>query len=370
MNAPLPSTGWCLRFLSGAMKGRTIALKPGPNQLGSSGDCDVMLPGGDVLPRHLMITVGDLVVSVQRIATASFALNHEDVQQARRSVMVGDVLSIGAIDLQLEPTFPAAKAEDPIFATPEGASPDAAPPPRDFPRGTGFRVGAGLLVVSIVALLSLAIWAGGAGRPAVDTSRASLAAVQRAIVTFSEVQVVAQPGGQIAVRGFVESPARKQALLDAVAPFGDRVEVAVYAVNELIEQARRYVGAPGIAIDYVGEGRLVVSGASDDENIRQKLRRMGEDLHPSVIVSDKVQYRPGPVADPNADLRTQWAMWQQMLPARLVSITESEDGMRSIQLANGSRYYEGSVLKSGAELRRIDAGGIELFGGTPAPSKK
>ncbi len=144
----------------------------------------------------------------------------------------------------------------------------------------------------------------------------------------------------------------------------------MYAVDELVEQARRYVGSPGIAIDYAGAGRLVVSGVSDDEAIRQKVRRMGEDLHPSVIVSDKVQYRPAPTRDANADLRAQWAVWQQMLPARLVSITESGDGLRSIQLANGSRYYEGSVLKSGAELRRIDADGLELFGGTPVPQKK
>ncbi len=201
---PIPSTGWCLRFLGGAMKGRTLALKPGPNQLGSSGDCDLMLPGGDVLPWHLMITVGDLVVTAQKIGTASFALNHEDVDQARRSVMVGDVLSIGTIDLQLEPTFASVKPADPLFAASDGAPPGAPPPASRFPPGIGFRVGAVLLLVSAVALFGLAMRGVGASAPAIDTSRASLAAVQRAIVTFAEAQVVALPDGRVAVRGFVE----------------------------------------------------------------------------------------------------------------------------------------------------------------------
>lgn len=87
--------GWCLRFLSGAVKGRTIALKPGLNVLGSGGDCEVMLPGGDVLPRHLAFTVGELVVSMQRLGTASARLNGEDMRQPRRSVVAGDVVSLG-----------------------------------------------------------------------------------------------------------------------------------------------------------------------------------------------------------------------------------------------------------------------------------
>ena len=49
----------------------------------------------------------------------------------------------------------------------------------------------------------------------------------------------------------------------------------------------------------------------------------------------------------------------------MVSITEDGNGLRHIQLSNGSRYYEGSVLRSGAELKRIDADGLVLSGGVP-----
>ena len=51
--------------------------------------------------------------------------------------------------------------------------------------------------------------------------------------------------------------------------------------------------------------------------------------------------------------------------ARMVSITEDSNGLRHIQLSNGNRYYEGSVLRSGAELKSIDADGLVLSGGTP-----
>ena len=71
--------GWCLRFLSGAMKGRTIELRPGANAVGSAGDCDVMLPGGDVLARHLVFNVGELVVSVHKSAEAEVLLNRTEL---------------------------------------------------------------------------------------------------------------------------------------------------------------------------------------------------------------------------------------------------------------------------------------------------
>ncbi|REM27290.1 forkhead-associated protein, partial [Mycobacterium tuberculosis] len=70
-------------------------------------------------------------------------------------------------------------------------------------------------------------------------------------------------------------------------------------------------------------------GTVEDAAVRQKIRRLGEDLHPSVLVSDKVQYREKPAAEPKeTDLRTQWDGWQSVLPARMVSITEDGNGLR------------------------------------------
>ena len=367
---PVQNAGWCLRFLSGAVKGRTIALKPGINVLGSGGECEVMLPGGDVLPRHLVFTVGELVVSMQRLGTAAARLNGEDMQQPRRSVVAGDIVSVGQIDFQLDRSYPAAAQEDRMFA----AMPDVGagtPSVEAVPRRPGPRLGlwAGGVVVLLAVLGLAALWAGGERGVAMGgPGHVNLAEVERALAPFPEVEVVAAPGGQFSVKGYVESRQRREALQHAMAPFGSRVGVNVHSAEDMVEQARRYVADPGVAVTYAGQGRLVLTGTVEDASVRQKIRRLGEDLHPSVLVSDKVQYREKPQReDKDADLRAQWAGWQSVLPARMVSITEDGNGLRHIQLANGSRYYEGSVLKSGAELKRIDADGLVLSGGVPNP---
>jgi type III secretion protein D len=108
----------------------------------------------------------------------------------------------------------------------------------------------------------------------------------------------------------------------------------------------------------------------DDESVRGKLLRLSEDLYPTVQVSDKVQYVPRPVR-PRAvqeEPRESLQSWQRLLPSPLVSITQDEDGLSHIQLANGTRYYEGAVLRPGVVLAHIGADRVTVRGGTePLP---
>ena len=90
-----PSGGWCLRFLSGAAKGRTLALDRGENIVGSGSDCGVLLAGSDARPRHLIVQVGELAVALQRIGDAPVRLNGDEVTQRRRSLVGGDEIQIG-----------------------------------------------------------------------------------------------------------------------------------------------------------------------------------------------------------------------------------------------------------------------------------
>jgi type III secretion protein D len=53
----------------------------------------------------------------------------------------------------------------------------------------------------------------------------------------------------------------------------------------------------------------------------------------------------------------------------MVGITDDGRGLRYIQLANGSRYYEGSLLRSGAELTRIEDDHLVITGGPPPPGR-
>jgi type III secretion system YscD/HrpQ family protein len=362
----VPVAHWCLRFLSGAVKGRTIVLKPGANVLGSGGECEVMLPGGDVLPRHLVFTVGELVVSMQKIGTAGARLNGEEMTQPRKSVVAGDIVSVGAIDFQLDRSYPASEQDDrmfaPIHSAQQGEAAQAQPPVR--PAHLRYWVGGVVGLLAIVSMAALALGGDSLGSR-LGADSVNFAEVEKALAPFPEVQVLAAASGHFTVRGYVESKQRRETLQQAVLPFGGKVSVNVHAAEDMVEQARRYVGDPGVAVTYAGQGRLVLSGTVEDTGVRQKIRRLGEDLHPSVLVSDKVQYREKPVGESDAQQRAQWDGWQGLLPARMVSITEDENGLRHIQLANGNRYYEGSVLRSGAELKRIDTDGLVLSGGAP-----
>ncbi len=361
--------GWCLRFLSGAMKGRSIALKPGPNVLGSAGDCDLMLPGSDVQPRHLVFGVGELAVSVQRVGTAAALLNGEELKTQRRSVVAGDVVAIGQIEVQMDRSYALETRDESASEWAESILPGDAGGLREGPAPAAPRFGYAAwaaLPLAIAALLAVALLTGGATAPP-GSGGLDLAELEQRLAPFPEVEVVAAPGGQFSLKGFVESRQRKLALQQALLPYGHRVGLNVQAADELVEQARRYVGDPGVAMTYAGRGRLVVSGSVEDEAVRQKIRRLSEDLHPTVLVSDKLQVRPKSNADKDAEQRAQWSGWQGVLPARMVSITEDGHGLRYIQLANGNRYYEGSLLRSGAELTRIEADGLVITGGKPKP---
>lgn len=367
-----PVQAWCLRFLSGAVKGRTIALRPGPNVGGASGECDVMLPGSDVLPRHLVLHVGELVVALQRVGTAAVRLNGEPVVQARKSLVAGDAVGVGSIEFQLDRNYAPAPRDDRMFAPGAAALQYPGAGQADAGRAPRRVLLAGLAVLALMGALALGalLSGGGAGGVAPVAGLVNLGEVERALVPFPEVEVVALAGGQFSVKGYVESRERRAALQEAMAPFGRKVTVGAHAADDMVEQARRYVGDPGVAVTYAGQGRLVFSGSVEDGSVRQKIRRLSEDLHPSVLVTDRVIYREkaAAAAPPAPDLRAQWDGWQSVLPARLVSITEDGTGLRHIQLANGSRYYEGSLMRSGAQLQRIGADGLVLTGGDRPPA--
>jgi type III secretion protein D len=356
--------GWCLRFLSGAVKGRTIGLKPGPNLLGSGADSDVLLPGGDVLAKHLVIHVGELVVTLQRLGAASAQLNGDELAAPRRSVIAGDVVSIGAIDFQLDRSYPAADArqhgadEDDGF--PEsilGAElPQAlAAVPRQ-PRLSRYWSVAGLLL----AAGTLAAFAAWNGSVTAARGAGELPELGRVLKPYPEVELIAAGAG-FEVRGYVESGARRQALQQALAPFGARVNLQVHAADQIVEQARQYLAEPALSLSYAGQGRLVVAGTVDDAAVRRKLRRLAEDLPPAIRVSDQVQVRERAAPERPAAAASQstaLAELQAAMPGRIVSITDHGEQGRYIQLSNGARYYEGAVLPSGAELTRIGGDGL------------
>lgn len=353
-----PAPGWCLRFLSGAIRGRTILLAPGTNRVGSGPDSQILLPASDAQALHLVFTVGDVALSVQRIGEAAAAINGVPMPVTRRSVVVGDVVSIGTIDFQIERNYPvneqARDSRESMFldGDAELLASDTTLAAPATPRSTWrtWAVAAGVWVVTMAA----AWWglAGNASEGRPGAGLVDLAAIESVLKDFPETDAVVSGAGQVTVTGFVESQARRARLNQSMQPFGQRLVVRVHAVDELIDQARRFVSDPGLAVTYEGKGLIAVSGRTERADVQDKVLRLRDDLHPAVRVTDKVQYKPKPV-EAAMEARDQWAAWQKVLPSRMVSITDDGQGLRYIQLANGNVYFEGAVLKSGDELANL-----------------
>lgn len=350
--------GWCLRFLSGAIRGRTLLLAPGTNRVGSGPDSQILLPASDAQPQHLVFTVGEVALSVQRVGTAEAAVNGTPLAAGRRSLVVGDVVSIGGIDVQIERSYaaqePVRDAGDSMFVDDAVAGGDAAVATAPAARRITGRTWGVALGVWVLAM-TVGWWglAGNAteGRPV--AAGPDLAALDGVLKDYPEVDAVASASGQVTVTGFVESAGRRTRLVQATQAFGPAVVVRVHAVDEVLEQARRFVSDPGLAVTYDGKGLIAVSGRTERSDVRDKILRLRDDLHPTVRVNDKVQYHERPV-QAAVEVRDQWAAWQKVLPSRMVSVTEDGRGLRYIQLANGNVYFEGAVLTSGDALDDLD----------------
>lgn len=357
---------WCLRFANGALQGRTLALKAGLNVLGAGAEADVLLPVSAVLPQHLLLEAGALAVTVRRCGDAPVALNGTRLDAARRSLVAGDVLTVGDIDLELDMADAAGSTHDPLLAA--GAAQAAPVPPRDAGAAMGRGVRSVLAVAGLVIAASLLVIATTRHDSPADepVTRASLAAVQQVLHDYPETHAVAE-GARISVRGYVETRERQAALRRALGLLGAGIDLGVASADDLLEQARRFVGEPAVTFSYAGQGRLVAAGVVEDDAVRRQLRLLSEDLYPVALVADKVTVQPKSARPRPADLPPPAPAWKELLPARVVGISRDAQGVKHLQLADGSRYYEGATLKSGAELRRIDADSLVVAGAAAAP---
>ncbi|HRK57002.1 MAG TPA: hypothetical protein PLQ67_05700, partial [Burkholderiaceae bacterium] len=213
----------------------------------------------------------------------------------------------------------------------------------------------GVLAITLVFWVGLSdkpsgsdrVWNAASDQPDFET-------LHRVIAQHPELKVVDRPNGQLSVRGFVASRARRAALMESLRGFGDGVSVNIHAADEIVEQAYRYLGEPGLSIDYAGQGRLIVTGVTKNNAVHQKVARLAEDLRSVVAVIDEVEAE-NPQARSAQQRSSEFTKWENSLPAQMVGLTEFTNGMRHIQLANGVRYYEGATLESGEELVNIEA---------------
>ncbi len=375
-----PARQWAVRFLSGPLRGRAQTLTPGASVLGAAPDCDILLPSSEALPRHLVFTAGELALVVQRAADdAPVQLNGQPMSSSRRSLVAGDVVSIGKTDVQIDHSYPRHgldDAQEPRHADSMFLADDSddAHEARALASGRRRPGGAWAALLGAAALGAAAVlltsWLAGRGGDAAGDAAAQLSArsgadfvkLEKVLRDYPDVEVTAAPGGRLGLKGYVETAARLKALRDDVRKAAPQASIQVHVAEDLVEQATRFIGDPAVSVLYAGKGRLMAAGSVEGGAARERIKQLNNDWQPAAFIEDKLSQRqPQAPQESKAAADAQAvAFWQSQLPSRLVSVTEGDGGLRHVQLANGHRYFEGSQLKSGAELKRIEADALDI----------
>ena len=363
MDTPAPSASplkapWSLSFLSGPLYGRTIALKLGDNWVGSGADCDAIVADGEISPRQLRLSVGQIAVTVQNVGEAEASLNGAPLDSARRALRHGDVIEMGSIRLgivpaqqprELPPEAPAAKRG--------GALAQLAQHP--WPAWAASR----RVLVTLAALWGVMVLAGGAYLAIGATNpfwfQASaterLDQVVEALHDYPEVKVVPTGEGFV-VFGYVNSLSDRDRVQRLVQSFPQTTVGDVYVIDELLGSARLYFSDTPLTVAYAGHGKVVVGGAGA-RSLQQRVANFSKDAKPALQVIDRVAYedtgaaprKPKPSAGEVPDI---------------VGVYDDGTGTRFIETADGARYFEGSHLPGGLELQHVGADGVVFSRGS------
>jgi ribosome-associated protein YbcJ (S4-like RNA binding protein) len=347
------SGSWRLQFLRGPQHGRSVLLRQGENWIGSGADCEIVLADNDVEAKQLLLQVGDIAASIRNIGTTEVKINGEPLARQRRSLVPGDVLSMGKIQFEIDQVSAAEEAADMLEPAEQvtDASSEANPQqtPETIPRPFMHRLMAAYGgVASVVGVLLLAVgiftWAGGWGdaRNGEHTQAERIRELQQALTRYPEL-VLRAAGGRVTVSGYVSSGEERRQVQDLVQRSGTGAVADVHVVGDLLARARQYFSDTQLSIAYDGQGHVVISGTADRESVWQRVRNFAEDIRSVAEVVDKVQYElPQQAA----------ASGPAQIPA-FVGVYLSEDGARYLQTASGARYFEGARLQDGSEVVSI-----------------
>lgn len=339
---------WSLSFLSGPLSGRTLALKLGDNWVGSAAQCDVIVPERELAPRQLRLSVGQIAVSVQNVGQGEATLNGAPLDTTRRALRHGDIVEIGALRLGI---VPATQARVLAPAAPAPAERGrltrwVAAPWTAWMASRRFVVGLGVLW-GVLVLAGGAYLAIGATDPfwfqASATER--MQTVTAALHDYPEATVKPTSTGFI-VSGYVNTLSDRDRLQRIVQTFPQTTVGDVYVIDELLGSARLYFSDTPLTVTYGGHGTLLVGGAGN-HSLQERVANFAKDARPALQVIDRVAYAGAqPQAKPAAPPLV------GNVPD-IVGVYDDGLGTRFVETADGARYFEGSRLPGGLEVRHI-----------------
>lgn len=342
---------WSLSFLSGPLYGRTLALKLGENWVGSAAQCDVIVPDREVAPRQLRLSAGQIAVSVQNVGEGDVTLNGVALDATRRALRHGDVVEIGALKLGIVPS--AEPRASTLAPQPQPSASHlarwAAAPWAAWMASRRFVVGLGVLW-GVLVLAGGAYLAIGATDPfwfhASATER--MQQVASALHDYPELNVKPTSTGFV-VGGYVNTLSDRDRLQRIVQTFPQTTLGDVYVIDELLGSARLYFSDTPLTVTYGGHGTLLVGGAGG-RSLQQRVANYAKDARPALQVVDHVSY----AGAPSSAVKKSAPPTAGDVPD-IVGVYDDGLGTRFVETADGARYFEGSRLPGGLELRQIGA---------------
>ena len=370
--ASLPKSPWSLRFLSGPLYGRSMPLKRGQNWVGSSADCDVILPDRAVAGRHLCLEVGDIAVAVRNVADTPAGAEATPVQLGgtplpqgvRRTLSPSDAVDLGPIRFGVERIGgPATAVQEPPAPVRERGVRwliDMAGVGR-FLRGRGSRAAPALValwcVLAMITLLAAVLAIRGEFRFRSGSTTERIAQIQQALGNPREIVVAPMSDGTYQASGYVETQADRKTIGERAARIPKLTLGEIYVVGDLLATAQQFVSDGHLKVEYAGHGRVIVSGETNDYRVRDHLRVFARDARPAIEVVDNVQYKDGGPVEVGQNV--------DIAKSSIVGVYADEDGMRFVTTRDGQHYFEGSRMPDGDVIRQISTTGVTFdHGGT------
>lgn len=381
MNAPARQQAiWRLVFVAGPQRGRTVNLQHGENWIGSAPDCAIVVASEDVDARQILLTVGDIAASVRNTGNngnAEAMLNGVPLDQQRRSIGPGDIVTLGRTKFEIERVMPEEIDSTPVAderaadyawqkalnpqpaasATP--AAPAARSPKTLWHRlrhsWSAWAVLAGLCVVSVGVFPNAMDSDKPEGENDVTAKR--VAALQTTLAKYPDVVVRDEKAGRLTVAGYVISAEERRRVQDLVRQSALQASVDVHVASDVLHRTRQFFSGTSLAIDYDEARNIVISGTVEQAVLAQRIKNFIADMRGTVAIIDKVQYNiartdsaPGRTFTPRVPL-----------PTVVGVFIERPGGTRWIQTADGGRYTEGNQIKGGLQVVRITLDQVDFL---------
>jgi hypothetical protein len=375
------SSGLILKILNGIQAGVDVALFDGDYVLGTGDDVDIQIYDVMLSPHHARLLVRDGKVSIAPLSgslhmRSGFTLEPGD---AERPLYPLDVVTIGTTHFAVAP----ASADWASLGTIEPEPVPAKPSFFDQPvsrvalwherRATFIAAVTGLLLLGFwvfpYAMMLLTTWPGNSGS---HDQQGVIEALSE--FDFSErLQVTTAKDGFVQVRGLLDRPEDRDAVIAAINDTGIPVRTHIMTLDVLREHLTMLIkeNAPGVTFTLTPHTGITLQGVlADEAHARDLVQLVKESVENTVPVHSEITTRAG-LLQAVAELAGK-AQIAPFVTFELVDDVIEAEGALSIDMldpwagflqAYASRYAAAVPLRSYVQLRNPDGSALPVAPG-------